>query len=664
MQDSVKRAKSGKFDTAWLSDGTNLPVPPAEKISLKPFIIAFILIPLNCYWLMQLELVRYTLLSNVVPLSNVIFLLLILTAFNGMLQKFFPSISLNQGELLIIYIILSLATTFCSICVVGAITSTMGHAFWFATPENEWKELFWRYIPRWLTVDDKSVLSGYYKGDSNLYTTEYLKAWLPPILWWVFIIFILGFTMLCINVVMRRQWSEREKLTYPIIKLPTELTSPKLGFFKNRMLFFGFGIAAFISLLNGLSFLYPSIPSIPVTRRFYRFYERPLSLIGSDGVEPASTTIAFYPFAIGIGFLMPLSVMSSTLFFFAFYRAQIALGALTSNRVLWRYQSEQIFGTLIGLCILLIWIGREHLAAVIKTALGVGKRLNDSEEPMRYRTAFFGAILGLILLFFLLLRAGMSLWVIPIFLFFYFLISFVITRIRAESGIYVHCFNAQEPRYMMSEILGTRLLGHRNLTVLAVSFFNYSFRAHQMPHQLEAFQIAKQRQIGRKPLIVSILLTTLIGTLIAFFVELSVYYKVGAASGHFSWMATGLGEYYFRWLQNSLVYTTAKNNTALSFMGIGFFLLIFIAYMRTRFIWWPFHPLGLIMAGNDEMEDLWLPILLCWVIKRAILKYGGHRAYRRAVPFFLGLALGDFTLGSIWSILSMILNRNMYVYFP
>ena len=465
--------------------------------------------------------------------------------------------------------------------------------------------------------------------------------------------------MLCINTVIRRQWSEREKLIYPIVELPMGITKPKLAFFRNRLMWIGFSIAAFISLMNGLNFFYPFVPSIPVTRRSYFFYDGFLSLIGSN--YPGKTTIAFYPFALGIGFLMPLDVMSSTLFFFLFYRLQDALGAATGYKRL--YQTEQFFGSLVGLFILLVWMGRRHLVAVLKTAFGSRNKLDDSEEPMRYRTAVLGAVFGLIMLFYFLYKGGMSPWVILIFLFLYFLLPFVITRVRAESGIYVHNFEDQSPHRMIRQLLGTRLLGSKNWTAITVSFLTHGYTA-QMPHQLEALQIAKQNRIGKKPLLASILLTTVLGTLIAFWVELSMYYKIGAESGYFSSLTLGPGRSAFEWLKNSVVSSATWDGSAVSFMGIGLSLLLFVAYMRIRFIWWPFHPIGLMVAGNEEMEDLWLPIFLCWILKISILKYGGHKAYRRAVPFFLGLALGDFTLGSIWSILGIILNSSVYVYYP
>ncbi len=47
-------------------------------------------------------------------------------------------------------------------------------------------------------------------------------------------------------------------------------------------------------------------------------------------------------------------------------------------------------------------------------------------------------------------------------------------------------------------------------------------------------------------------------------------------------------------------------------------------------------------------------------VRNVILKYGGLKVHRQAIFFFLGLVLGDFTLRSVWSIVSLIIN----VYMP
>jgi hypothetical protein len=75
--------------------------------------------------------------------------------------------------------------------------------------------------------------------------------------------------------------------------------------------------------------------------------------------------------------------------------------------------------------------------------------------------------------------------------------------------------------------------------------------------------------------------------------------------------------------------------------------------------------MGYVIAGSGELGlDLLAPLIICLVAKWLILKHRGIRSYRRAVPFFLGLVLGDFLMGSIWSLLSIVLNTTMYQFYP
>jgi hypothetical protein len=44
-----------------------------------------------------------------------------------------------------------------------------------------------------------------------------------------------------------------------------------------------------------------------------------------------------------------------------------------------------------------------------------------------------------------------------------------------------------------------------------------------------------------------------------------------------------------------------------------------------------------------------------------VLKLGGVKLYRQAVPFFLGLILGDYTLGCVWSLIGLVLEMPTYI---
>jgi hypothetical protein len=123
--------------------------------------------------------------------------------------------------------------------------------------------------------------------------------------------------MLCLDVLLRRQWIEHERLSYPIVQLPLAMTQPEGRFFKSKMMWIGLAIAALINLLNGLHALYPAVPGIPLRQANIGGYftEKPWNAMGS-------TPIYVLPFAVGLGYLMPLELSFSIWFFYLFWKME------------------------------------------------------------------------------------------------------------------------------------------------------------------------------------------------------------------------------------------------------------------------------------------------------------------------------------------------------
>ena len=71
--------------------------------------------------------------------------------------------------------------------------------------------------------------------------------------------------------------------------------------------------------MERLTSLFLSIPELLITRRHYRFSDPPLRWLDT-------VITAFYPFAIGLVFLMPIDLIFSTLVFYALYHGQDVLG--------------------------------------------------------------------------------------------------------------------------------------------------------------------------------------------------------------------------------------------------------------------------------------------------------------------------------------------------
>jgi hypothetical protein len=102
------------------------------------------------------------------------------------------------------------------------------------------------------------------------------------------------------------------------------------------------------------------------------------------------------------------------------------------------------------------------------------------------------------------------------------------------------------------------------------------------------------------------------------------------------------------------------NVPALIAMGAGYLFTVMLMALRMRFYWWPFHPVGYAVSSSWSLNIIWLPLLIAWIVKLLLLRYGGLKLYRDALPFFLGLILGEFVVGSLWTIIGIVMGIPSY----
>ena len=508
-----------------------MPSALTRGVTFKSVVLSLILIPINCYWIMYTEMVWWGLFPTTMSLFfNAVFFVFTITLLNLLVRRINRQWALTHGELLVIYVMLCMASAIASHDHTQVLIPMIGHVFWFDTPENEWRELLYRYMPTWGTVQDKGILEGFYEGQTTLYRAEVLQAWLGPALWWTSFIVVLVFVMLCINVVLRKQWTEREKLAYPIIQLPLEMTRDSgKNFFRSKPFWTAFILVSLLNLINGFSYLFPTIPIIGVRfRNISQFFtDKPWNAIGW-------TPFSIYPFVIGLGFFMPLDLSFSCWFFYLFRKMQRVAGAIVGVRGLpgFPYDRQQSLGAYLGLAIFAIWASRKYLAEVFKQITTGRSSLDESVEPMRYRTAVIGIVLGCIYLIGFSVKIGISISLGIAFFAMYFALSTGITRMRVESGAPAHDLHFMGPDYALPAILGSRGMGGPNLTALSfLFFFNRAHRSHPMPHQLEGFQLASRARFNPKPLVWVMLLAALVGSIGSFWAYLHDVYHFGAAGG-------------------------------------------------------------------------------------------------------------------------------------
>ncbi|HOE65712.1 MAG TPA: hypothetical protein PLO62_04230 [Candidatus Hydrogenedentes bacterium] len=620
--------------------------------------IACALMPVLALWVVQSELIWYSGHSTAISLffhvTSVVFLICLVNLF---VKRRWPRSALSPAEIMTIYAMLAIAGTFCSHDLLQVLIPMLGFPKYFANPQNNWDSLLLQYVPGWSYLStNPDAMSGLATGNASLYRWDVLAAWAAPLLFWFLFLMALMGSLLCLNLFFRHPWTEREKLSFPVIQIPILLATGLETLLKNRLFWIAFGIGSGIDLLNGISFFYPNVPTIPIVKAFtFHEYllERPWSAI-------AGTEINLYPFVIGLTFFMPTDLAFSCWFFYLFFRLQLVLASLLGMTDLpgVPFLGEQSAGGYIAIGLLAIWVSRRHLRGVFRTILGRPNGADDSQEPLRYRTLCLVFLIcwGVLIAQGTLL--GGSWQIMVVFFAIFFLYALAIARMRAELGPPAHDLHGMGPDVLIMNALGATPLGKENLAAFTSFFwFNRAYRAHFSAHSLEAFKLAQVGRIASKSMMTAIVIAIAVGALAAFWALLHALYVHGY-SGRLAGDAFS-SEPWNR--MASLVTFPQKPRVGASLATLfGLLFSLLLGALRMRFTWWLWHPVGYATATTWSMEKLWFPIFLGWAAKALIARYGGAQLYRKALPFFVGLVMGEFTVGSLMMIFGSIANTTVY----
>jgi hypothetical protein len=228
--------------------------------------------------------------------------------------------------------------------------------------------------------------------------------------------------------------------------------------------------------------------------------------------------------------------------------------------------------------------------------------------------------------------------------------------VRAQFGTPIHDLHFTGPDVILSSVFGERSMSVRDrIGVGTLSWFSTIYRSHPMPHQLEAFKMQEQTGGTARGVVLALTLATAVGAIATLWSFLGIYYGVGALAkggGFNTWAFTTMDG----WMKNP----QGPQWSAAPAIGIGLAFAWFLQAMRMRYVNWPFHPLGYAISGNIQMNHAWMPLLVAWICKSTITKYGGHKAAQRSVPFFLGLILADFVVISVLNIVCIALHVPCY----
>ncbi len=629
----------------------------------RGFLVGLALLPFNCLWVLFMESMtaKGPFVSTISLMFNVVFILVFLALANAVMRRLRPGLALTRAEMIIVYLMLTIGTSVAGHDMLQVLVSVMAAGTWKGASVEALARTMAYTTPYWLVVSRPEALYGFYNGDSTLYQWSAIGAWLTPLLWWTGFAVVLVFVMVCLSVLLRPLWADRERLTFPIIRLPFELTEVGTPILRSKVFWIGFAAAGVIDLVNGLNYIYPSVPALAMY----------VDVGGHVSSAPWSALgwlpLTFYPGVIGLAFLIPVDLLFSCTIFFFWWKALYILAAAVGTQTqpgpyaesVFPYTIDQIFGACLAIAFVSVWSGRRYFGHVLRRIVGQSSEVADSGEAMGFRLAALGAVLGVALLVAFSVHAGMSLHLALLFFIIYFALSIAIARVRAELGSPVHDFHMGGPDRALPRVIGTINLGPRDLGMLTQYYwFNRAYRAHPIAGSLEGLQMMKWARGSARPLTAAVMVAVVVAIVSGVWWWLHLGYRMGAAT---HWRAMdwfGL-EAYTR-LQSWLESPTSGNTTSLLAIGAGFATTLLLALARTRFVGFPLHPVALPIAASWSIHLYWTPMFIAGVVKLLVFRYGGLRLYQRVLPLFYGLIVGESLVACTWPIVGAITGAPIY----
>ena len=588
----------------------------------------------------------------------------------------------SPAELLTIY----------SMLLFGALVSTPGAdnlylvggpaLFYFSTPENGWASLFYKYVPSWFapgwngTTYQKEIIDPLYLGGLTFNQIPW-HAWVMMLTGWSIFLALIYALMFFTALLFRKQWTQREALSFPLVEIPVQMASVEgnLGnavpLWTNRMMWMGFGLALFWHFFFGMHSLYTDWPVMPVNSTgglYLSFPDKPFDVIPGFSAE-------IFLGAIGLAYLLTRELSFSFWFFFLFmllsYAGMNSIGKgdllLSKSGLSGRpdFIVYQAVGGWAMMAFMLFWTAREYLGRLAREAFS--RNRSDEDEPFSPRFMIFGFLLSFIGLLAWSWFAGINVLVAFTFFAIFLMTSLVIARIVVEGG-----FLFPQPPYStlqtMTQTMFGNNIGAASLTKLGFiqPMILVDMRTSILPAFLHTMKMAEVLRLDRRNLrrlllctVIALAVTTVVTTVTSLQV---LYSKGGLAS--YTWFSKDASISSFNELAGTIRTPTGINPGHWTWIALGAALVWLMVLGRSRFMWFPFHPLGYLVASAYPIPRLWFPFFVGWLTKTLVMKYGGSDTYVAVRPFMIGLIIGNAVAMIFWTLIVFWIKGTPAPYWP
>lgn len=634
--------------------------------------IGCVLVPLSVYFgNFAYVVVQALLWGQTSMLRGPVVVLFALSLVNLLARRLSRRVCLEASELLIVYSMVSVASCISGFGMIQWLVNILPALTHYDTPTNRY-DRFACFVAPWLTPHNPVVIEDYFHGNSTMYRADVLSDWARPVMAWSVFLMAMTWVTLCLCAIIRKQWISAERISFPLVYLPLEMAkaaSGDSGLFRNRLMWAGFAIAGLLESIDYINFMYPAMPYIQLKPVHWETF---LTLPPWNSVGVLTT--AFYPFVIGIAYLISTEASFSCWFFYLLMKtekvAAAHMGVVGTNQSGMSsppFIGEQGVGAFLALGLMLVYRSRREIGRAIQCLWdkeAAAERV-DHASIMSPKVAVWGALAGIALLCSFLVAIGIPAWAACLFWVVYFLILVVLTRIVSVVGAGWAWGPTIPVHGALYESFGMTAFSPKAITAFGyMNWFDAEFRDSPMPQELAAMKLREETGARPARLLWALVAATLLGILSAWWGYLRMYYEYGAGTAKVrpGLMSVGPGIMgYISWCLNSPVGPDTHGVWA---MGAGAAIMVALNAAQQAFVWWPLHPIGYALSATQSMDYMWCPFFVGWLIKTLVLRYLGIRICMTWMAFFLGLILGDYVVPTVWGLWGMAAHTQVYMAFP
>jgi len=541
-----------------------------------------------------------------------------------------------------------------------------------------------KYVPEFTGT----IYQGMRSQDTNVSLGEVpWKYWAEPLTAWMPLIVLMAVAVICLGLILHRQWTVAERLRYPIADVAStffeqdpERAAPPL--LRNRIFWWGLGIVLFVRIVNGIYHWYPDKSvSIPLSFSFHSIANEYPIIMQADQWWYFTLMPTIYPTVIAIAFMLAAEVSFSlaiaplvfpVVSIIIFRMVDVEIGQddyMRGGPSAW-----QRFGSYLAMAVMIAYTGRRYYWDVLKGAMTF-RGIAGVQSYAVWACRFF--MVSVLMLIVLLTGLGLD-WPFAILIVGLFLLTFLgMSRINCETGLFLGL-----PRWQALGILlglfGSAAMGPQVIIIVGILCVIFTMAPWEslMPFFMNGLRMCTNQRIRPGRVGASAMSIYLLGLVVAVPVMVWAIHNYGVLREGWRWSTWTLPRYYYEATDKSVIEldNAGKLSQSESFTpmerldphnwdydskflwaaGLGVGVVLVVSFMRLRFPWWPLHPVIFMVWGTRQMAELSASFMLGWGIKSIVTNLGGTQTYRAAKNLMFGAIAGDLTGGLIFMAIGVV----------